>query len=293
MDFIDHNLSWTDIISPEDNQYYSKVVQKAIKNKTPYQVEYRIKKADDSTVFIQEQAHLVSDDKGKVTYIDGVFLNATQYVKKYEEYERLIINKTSKPLLVYYVDSYKKIKYINNYFVEICNSRNADDLIGLTPSDIIESNTIVRDAKYKSVAEEVLETGKGVYNLEGFIKFRGADRALYLMVSALPVRNEAGVINGSLMVMTDLTKIKDKEEEIKALLNYTNLCLKNLREGLKKFGEGYLECHLEKIKDDQFGKTFDEFNRIVLNLKSIIENTMKDMTRTLEEANEAEEFPTR
>ena len=289
MDFIDHNLSWTDIISPEDNQYYSKVVQKAIKNKAPYQVEYRIKKADDSTIFIQEQAHLVSDDKGKVTYIDGVFLNATQYVKKYEEYERLIINKTSKPLLVYYVDSYKKIKYINNYFVEICNSRNADDLIGLTPSDIIESNTIVRDAKYKSVAEEVLETGKGVYNLEGFIKFRGADRALYLMVSALPVRNEAGVINGSLMVMTDLTKIKDKEEEIKALLNYTNLCLKNLGEGLKKFGEGYLEVHLEKIKDDQFGKTFDEFNRIVLNLKSIIENTMKDMTTTLEEAKRAEE----
>jgi methyl-accepting chemotaxis protein len=109
------------------------------------------------------------------------------------------------------------------------------------------------------------------------------------MVSALPVRNDDGSIKGSLMVMTDLTKIKDKEEEIKALLNYTNLCLKNLSGGLRKFGEGHLDVNLEKIKDDQFGKTFDEFNRIVLNLKSIIENTMKDMTTTLEEAKRAEE----
>ena len=146
MDFIDQKLSWTDIIFPEDNQYYDKVVQKAIKNKTSYQVEYRIKKADDSTVFIQEQAHLVSDDKGKVTYIDGVFLDVTQQVKKYEEYQRIIINRTSKPLLVYFVDSSKKIKYINNYFVEICNFKSADDLIGLSPSDIIESSTLVRDS---------------------------------------------------------------------------------------------------------------------------------------------------
>ena len=77
---------WADIIFPEDNRYYSKVIQKAIKSKTSYQVEYRIKKADDSTAFIQEQAHLVSDDNGNMTYIDGVFLDLTQQVKKYGNY---------------------------------------------------------------------------------------------------------------------------------------------------------------------------------------------------------------
>jgi methyl-accepting chemotaxis protein len=191
---------------------------------------------------------------------------------------------------VYFVDSSKKIKYINNYFVEICNAKSADDLVGLSPSDIIENSTLAnRSTKTKSIAEQVVETGKGVYNLEGFIKFKGADRALFLICSCVPVRNETGVLIGSLMVLTDLTKVKDKEKEIQELLNYTNTCLKELRESISKVGEGHLDVHLNKIKDDEFGKTFDEFNRIVINLKSIIENTIKDMTSTLEEAQRAEE----
>ena len=202
----------------------------------------------------------------------------------------VIINRTAKPLLVYFVDISKKIKHINNYFVEICNAKIADNLIGLSPSDIIESSTLVRDAsKYKSVAEEVLDTGKAVYNLDGFIKFKGADRVIYVMVSCLPIKNEAGVMTGTLMVLTDLTKIKDKEKEIQELLNYTNTCLRELGEGIRKVGEGDLEVHLNKIKDDEFGKTFDEFNEIVINLKSIIKSTIKDMTLTLEEARQAEE----
>ena len=207
MDFLDKKLNWSDIVFPEDNRYYSSVIQKAIKNKTSYQVEYRIKKSDDSTVFIQEQAHLVNDDNGNITYIDGVFLDITPQLKKYEEYQRVTVNRTSKPLLVYFVDSSRKIKYINNYFVEVCNSKSADELIGLSPSDIIESSTLARNStKTRSIAEEVLETGKGVYNINGFIKFKGADRTIFVMCSCVPVKNEAGVLMGSLMVLTDLTK---------------------------------------------------------------------------------------
>ena len=64
------------------------------------------------------------------------------------------------------------------------------------------------------------------------------------------------------------------------LLNYINICLKELGEGIRKVGEGHLDVHLDKIKDDEFGKTFDEFDKFVINLKSVIENIMKDMTLT-------------
>jgi methyl-accepting chemotaxis protein len=204
--------------------------------------------------------------------------------------ERVIIDKTAKPLLVYFVDFSKKIKHINNYFLEICNAKNANDIIGLSPAEIIESSTLVRDAsKYKSVAEEVLDTGKAVYNLDGYIKFKGADRKLYVLVSCLPIKNDDGILIGSLMVLTDLTKIKDKEKEIQELLNYANTCLKELGDGIEKVGNGDLDVHLTKIKDDEFGKTFDEFNNIVINLKSVIESTLRDMTLTLEEARQADE----
>jgi methyl-accepting chemotaxis protein len=289
-DFLDNKLSFEDIIFREDIQDYQRVKQKAIKSKTPYKVEYRIRKADGSPVFVQEQATFVCDNKGKVVYIDGVFIDVTQEEKKYEEYQRVIINRTGKPLLVYLLDNSKKIKYINNYFVEICNVKSPDDLIGLAPSDIIETSTLVRDAsKYKSVAEEVLDTGKAILNLDGFIKFKGADRNLYVLVSGMPIKNEAGVITGSLMILTDLTKIKDKEKEIQELLNYTNTCLKELGTAIKKVGEGDLDVHLSKIKDDEFGKTFDQFNEFASNLKSIIQTTINDMALTLEEARQAEE----
>src|SRR5665647_1852213 len=82
MDFIDQKLSWSDIVLPEDISIIDKAVQKAKKNKSSYQVEYRIKKSDGSTALIQEQAHLVCDDKGNLAYRDGIFLDSTSQIKQ-------------------------------------------------------------------------------------------------------------------------------------------------------------------------------------------------------------------
>src|SRR5665647_2305137 len=85
MDFIDQKLSWSDIVLPEDISIIDKAVQKAKKNKSSYQVEYRIKKSDGSTALIQEQAHLVCDDKGNLAYRDGIFLDSTSQIKQRED----------------------------------------------------------------------------------------------------------------------------------------------------------------------------------------------------------------
>jgi PAS domain S-box-containing protein len=85
MDFIDQKLSWSDIVFPEDIEIIDNAVKKAKKSKSSYQIEYRIKKADGSTAFVQEQAHLVCDDSGKLAYIAGVFLNLASEVKRREK----------------------------------------------------------------------------------------------------------------------------------------------------------------------------------------------------------------
>ncbi|MCQ1536948.1 PAS domain-containing protein, partial [Methanosarcina sp. KYL-1] len=293
MDFIAQKLSWSDLIFPEDVPIIDKVVQKAKKSNTSYQVEYRIKRSDGNTVFIHEQAHLVNDDNGNLAYIDGVFLDATRHVKQREESQRLIVNGIPKPSFAYFVDSSRKIKHLNDYFVEVCNLKSADDFIGLSPSEIVESSTLVDNTKgtnkTKSLAEKVLETGEAVYNLEGSVKLTGADKALFVVCSSVPIKDEDGVIIGSLTVLTDMTEMKEKEDEIQGLLDYTNSCLKELGEGIRRIGEGDLDVNLEKIKDDEFGNTFDELNELVIKLKSIIENTIADMLTTLEEARQSEE----
>ena len=172
----------------------------------------------------------------------------------------------------------------------MCHLKLSNDFVGMSPSDIIESSTLVQGTnKTKSLAEKVLETGEAVYNIEGSVKLKGADKSLFVICSATPIKDDSGVIIGSLTVLTDMTEMKEKKTEIQNILNYTHNCLNDLGEGIRKLGEGDLDIHIEKIKDDEFGKTFDEFNDVVINLKSIVEEILEDMTKTLEEAQQSEE----
>ena len=81
-DFIDQKILWSDIVFPEDVKIMEEAIKVAKKNPSPYQIEYRIKRADGSTVFIQEQAHVVFDGKGEPSYIAGVFSALSAEVKQ-------------------------------------------------------------------------------------------------------------------------------------------------------------------------------------------------------------------
>ncbi|KKH46533.1 methyl-accepting chemotaxis protein [Methanosarcina sp. 1.H.A.2.2] len=283
IDFISQRLSWANIIFPEDIPVIDKAIEKAMRNKTPYQVEYRIKKSDGDKVFIQEQANLVNDDHGNVVYIDGVFLDVTPQIKRREDSQRVIVSSIPAPSLAFYIDTSGKIKYINDYFLEVCKFRTADEAVGKSPYELLDTKS------KKTLAEKVMETGEGVYNREITFKFKALDKPLFTVLSAVPIKDETGVIVGSLTVITDLTEMKDREKEVKDLLDYTNICLKDLGEGIRGVSEGDLDAHLEKLKDDDFGDTFDEFNKLVINLKSVIETILNDMLTTLEEARQSEE----
>jgi methyl-accepting chemotaxis protein len=282
-DFLSQKLSWSDIVFPEDVSRIDAAIEKSMKTGNPYQVEYRIKKSCGDTVFIQEQAHLVNDDHGNVAYIDGVFLDVTTQVRQREESQKAIVSSIPSPSIALYVDASGKIKFINEYFLEICKFKSENEAVGKAPSELLETNS------KKTLAEKVMETGEGIYNLEKSIKFRALDKQLYTVLSAVPVKDENGVIAGSLMIITDMTEMKNREKEVKDLLDYTNVCLMNLGDGIRKISEGDLDARLEKIKDDDFGETFDEFNKLAGNLKVIIASILDDMLTTLEEARQSEE----
>ncbi|MHC1755812.1 MAG: methyl-accepting chemotaxis protein [Methanosarcina sp.] len=282
-EFISQRLSWSDIVFPEDVPVIDKAIESAVRNKTPYQVEYRIKKSDGETVFIQEQASLVDDDRGNMAYIDGTFLDITPQIKRREESQRTIVSSIPAPSLALYVDTSGKIKYINDYFLKVCKFNNSSEAVGKSPSELLETNS------KKTLAEKVMETGEGVYNLEKAFKFKALDKPLFTVLSAVPIKDENGIIAGSLTVITDMTEMKDREKEVRELLDYTSSCLKNLGEGIRGISEGDLDAHLEKVRDDDFGDTFDEFNKLVINLKSVIEDILADMLTTLEEAQQSEE----
>ncbi|MDD2439077.1 MAG: methyl-accepting chemotaxis protein [Methanosarcinaceae archaeon] len=282
-DFLNKKLSWYELVFPEDIPAIEEISKKAKQKKIPYEIEYRIKKSNGNTVFIQEQSHFVTDEREKIAYIDGVFLDITQQVKRQEEAQRTIVGSIPKPSLAFYTDLSGKIKYINDYFIEVSRLRNADEAIGISPLELMETNS------KKSIADKVMESGKAVYNREKPLRLKAVEHPLHTIMSSVPIKNNKNEIIGSLTIITDLTEAKEKEKEIEELLAYTNNCLSELGEGIKRLADGDLQVHLEKIKDDDFGKTYEEFNKLVKKMNLVLETTLRDMLTTLEEAQQSEE----
>jgi methyl-accepting chemotaxis protein len=282
-DFTSQKLSWTDLVHPEDTHLIREIVQKAIEGNTSYSLEYRIRKADGNIIFINEQAHPLNDEHGNQTLYSGFFLDVTQEVKLRDESQKSIVSSIPQPLLAFVTDSSGKIKFINDYFVKTCKLKNMDDAIGISPVELMETT-----AK-KSLAENVIESGEAVYNLKRDLKLRALDKPLFTVTSSVPIKSDSGEIIGSLTFISDMTEMKEKEKEIQALLDYTHNCLKDLGEGINRIGTGDLEVRLEKLKDDDFGKIYDAFNGFVARLKSVLENTLTDMLKTLEETRQSAE----
>jgi methyl-accepting chemotaxis protein len=282
-DFISHELSWFDIVFKEDIPKIEKTMGKAKKNKTSYQVEYRIKKADGESAFILEKGHSVHDDKRNLAFIEGVFLDITAQVRKRKDSQKALISSIPEPSIAWYVDMSGKVIYTNDYFLKLYKLKSVDQAIGMQIRDFLDTNN-------KTITESVIEGGNAVYSKEAYVKFKILDEPLFTLVSSVPVIDDSGAKMGVLTVVTDLTAMKQKEKEAQDFLDYANSCLKDLGISLKKVGEGELDAaHLEKIKDDDFGKIYDAHNKFLIELESLLKNALKDMTLTLDEAQKAEE----
>lgn len=292
-DYLDKKLTWSDIVLPEDVPKIDEAIDIAMKNNTSYKVDYRVKNAKGDIVYIREQAHLVNDDEGNAAYLDGVFLDITENVIAKAESQKTIVKSIPEPALALFVDPEGNVKHINDYFVKLSQFQSEEEIIGKPSSDILGKTTLIGDdAEIKlganqSIIEIALDTRKNVDSLEAMVRVPGLDHELYTITSASLIYDEDGNFEGVLEVITDLTDVRQKEKEVEELLDYTNKCLADLGNGINMVGEGNLDVRLEKIKDDDFGKIFDEFNDFVENLKGIVLATIGDMHTTLEEVKQS------
>ena len=103
-------LSYMSLIHQDDTGRLDAAIVQGIKNKTNWNVDYRIKRADGSIQWVNENGGPVFNDQGEVTFIEGVIADISQ--RKMEEDERhkkmddvggtsnQIINQTQKILQV-------------------------------------------------------------------------------------------------------------------------------------------------------------------------------------------------
>ena len=78
-DFINNKVrSYASIINSEDTKLVDDTVGKALKQKQPYTIEFRIVHANGTVHWVYEKGQGIFDDQGKLIYLDGVVVDITE-----------------------------------------------------------------------------------------------------------------------------------------------------------------------------------------------------------------------
>jgi DNA-binding NarL/FixJ family response regulator len=83
-EFNSRRMKWSDLVVDEDLADARESFIKALKTDKSYAREYRIKTKGKGTLWIQERAMILCDEKGEIDYVSGVFFDVTEQKRAQE-----------------------------------------------------------------------------------------------------------------------------------------------------------------------------------------------------------------
>jgi len=149
-------------------------------------------------------------------------LRVTDLEERHRRMQSNLIESRNKLRIV--IDSLQEqIVAVDKDYTIISANKSFCDYFDVDPEDIIGRNCLLqgnelRDfcvSKFKSLVDNVFETGSAEHTLHTHQNEGGA--TVYLQIACLPVRDETGNVMQVLVVSNNVTEIRRKSEEIKAL----------------------------------------------------------------------------
>lgn len=153
-------LSFADIIHPEDRQNVWNEASKHAMLQKPFELLYRIRTADGSIKWIKEYSQGVLNSEGKFLYFEGFLTDVTrqreneQALSYQGNFLRNIIDNIPFPL--FYKDLEGRYLGCNQHFCTYLN-REYDEIIGKTAHDLF---ALPQAQHYESKDMELLQTGQ-------------------------------------------------------------------------------------------------------------------------------------
>ena len=280
--------------NPMDADRYYDVVAKSVGDNA-YKIETWIDTRSGDRRYVRATAAPIYDPEGGIAGVVETVEDMTELKEKEKEVQKVLdfINRLFKelpyPAYVVYVDANHRIVYANDAVAKFCGFEKAEDIIGMTPSELF------RTEGGKAIADKVIETGQAIINYEGVTR-TASGKEIPVLVSCVPIRDENGNLLGALDVFVDITNVKEKEEEIMKTLEYTEKALELLDEGIKELQAGNLSARVKKPErvegvkiTERFEETVDVFNEFAERLNDIIKKLAEDMKETNSQINEANE----
>jgi PAS domain S-box-containing protein len=77
-DFDTRKMKWSDVLLSEEREKFKEAFLVGLKGSKSYIREYRIKRKNGETIWVQDRGQIICDPNGRVQYISGVFFDITE-----------------------------------------------------------------------------------------------------------------------------------------------------------------------------------------------------------------------
>jgi len=213
-DFINNKIrSYSDTIHPDDREEVKSIIDENIKNRTQFQIEYRIITKENSIKWVFEKGKGVFDTNGELLWIDGIIFDITARKQESEKAWRdsnekfdLLANNFKDVICLHQVDG----KYI--YISPSCKhilGYSPEELLGTNPMKLVHPDDLVDlGKKYKKKL-------KGEDNLTTYrIRKKTGEYIWFESVNQM-IKDEDGNVSKFVSSSRDVTKRKIAEEKLK------------------------------------------------------------------------------
>lgn len=210
-------LSFVDIILPEDVERVANTVDQAIVNRQPYVIEYSMRRADGRLCHVHEKGQAVFDDDGQTLWLDGVIFDITHrkeaeaaLAESESQYRSLI--ETANSIIIRW-DTTGRIKFMNEYGHRFFGYEPGELIGQYGPGTIVpKTETSGRDLDIL-IADIVKHPERYAYNENENIHKDGS--RVWVAWANRPILDESGNLVELLSIGNDATERRRMEEALR------------------------------------------------------------------------------
>ena len=220
-------LNFKHIIKNSTKKTLTRILKELAEKSTFGPLEHVYTKQDGTTYPVLVHGSLVKNGKGeKLIWTMAQDISETKAKTKEIKAERKLLKTLidNLPLNVYIKDIDSRKILVNKSEVEFSGFENEKDLLGKTDFDLYDEQTA---QNYRDEDLRVLNTLNPILGKETLcIKKDGSIATL--LISKIPLKGEDGKANSLVGISVDISYLKQKEDELRKLINVTSLQNKKL-----------------------------------------------------------------
>jgi diguanylate cyclase (GGDEF)-like protein/PAS domain S-box-containing protein len=227
-----HAHRFSAALHPDDRARVLQARQRHLEQGAPFREEFRLRTAAHDYVWVQARGESVRDAAGRATRFVMSIVDITErreaelrLAASERRYRALV---EASPSLIWTCDAAGRLTFVS--------ARACRELYGYEPREMIGRHVAEFNAPEFGRREFVRRfapalRGRAVFDAEAVHLSRAGER-VYVVVSALPVRDEAGRIEAVYGICSDITALKRRERELNAALRNQQVIFEAAGEGI-------------------------------------------------------------